>query len=101
MFNSKNFVALSGIGNHPLDIKIINVINKLGRANLKFLHLDMDEFPDGEQDFRIPAYQKIKGKHVLLFQSMHKHIRGLGSQFLTLAWAAKYQYDAKSIIATV
>ncbi len=101
MFNSKNFVALSGIGNHPLDIKIINVINKLGRANLKFLHLDMDEFPDGEQDFRIPAYQKIKGKHVLLFQSMHKHIRGLGSQFLTLAWAAKYQYGAKSIIATV
>ncbi|MCK4554361.1 ribose-phosphate pyrophosphokinase [Candidatus Parcubacteria bacterium] len=101
MVNSGNYIALGGIGNHALDVKIVEVINKFGNCDIKFLHLDMDQFADGEQDFRIPEYQKIKGKHVLLFQSMHKNVRGLGSQFLTLAWAAKYQYGAKSIIAIV
>jgi len=95
------FYVLGGTGNHDLDQGILNVLNvlRLGRRPLHFDHLLMDEFADGEPDFRIKTPDRIKGRHVLLFQSIHTG--DLAEQFLTLVWACKYQYDAASITAVV
>ena len=97
MFNSDEYVAISGTGNYFLSENVLKVINKLGRGDIRFLHFNMDEFVDGEQDFTIPECKKINGKHVLVFQSLHQDKHGLGSQFLTLIWAAKNQFGAKSV----
>jgi len=101
MFASDNFVVIGGTGNHDLDTTILRRVNDIGHGGLKFLHLNMGQYPDGEPDDRIEEYGKIKGKHVLLFQSIHSDVPGLQRQFLTLAWAAKHQYGAKSITAIV
>ncbi|MDD5032218.1 MAG: ribose-phosphate diphosphokinase [Patescibacteria group bacterium] len=102
MIIQDNFVVLGGTGNHELDKCILAIVNDLGRTRLSFLHLNMDDFPDDEDDFRITHPERIAGKHVILFQSVHNDSRqNLERQFLTLAWAAKYQYGAKSIIAVV
>ena len=102
MIEQNNFIVLGGTGNHELDKRILSMVNELGRTNLSFLHLNMDNFPDGEDDFRITQHEKIKNKHVILFQSLHgQTLENLERQFFTLAWAAKYQYGAKSIIAVL
>ncbi len=99
MLNTKDFVVIGGVGNHELDSFIIKDINDLTHGKLKFLHLNIDTYPDGEPDLRIENHKEIKGKHVLLFQSIYTG--NLKSQFLTLAWAAKRQYGAKSVTAIV
>ncbi|MDD5071159.1 MAG: ribose-phosphate diphosphokinase [Patescibacteria group bacterium] len=102
MVIQNSFVVLGGTGNHDLDKGILAVVNDLARTRLSFLHLNMDDFSDGEDDFRITHPEKIAGKHVILFQSLHSDSRqNLERQFLTLAWAAKFQYGAKSIVAVV
>ena len=94
-----NFVALSGTGNYPLAQLIVNTVSRLSRTRIKFLHIDLDDFPDDEPDFRIPQYKSIEGKNILLFQSIYYNSKyDLRDQFTTIAWAAKNQYKAKSVI---
>lgn len=97
MVDLNNCVAIGGTGNHTLDVGILKTVNDLGRANINFLHLDMDEFPDREPDFRIQDWCDIRDKHVLIFQSAHSN--GLKDQFLEIAWGAKRQYGAKDVTA--
>lgn len=102
MVSQNNLVAIGGTGNHDLDQCILSAFNKLGGIGLRFTHLNMDVFSDDEDDFRITKFQEIKGKHVILFQSLHREsLENLERQFLTIAWAAKHQYGAKSIIAVL
>ena len=97
MINTSDFVVLGGIGNHDLDFHIVKRVNELGNCSLRFLHLNIDKYADGEPDLRILGNNQINGKHVIVFQSAHTG--KLKNQFLTLVWAAKKQYGAKSVTA--
>jgi len=99
MFEPQKFAILGGTGNHDLDAGVLHWINQWGACQLKFHHLDMDTFADIEDDFKIEGNENLTGKHVIVFQSMH-NLR-LMHQFLMLAWAAKFQYGAASIIGVV
>ena len=97
-----NFVALSGTGNYPLAQGVINTVSRLARTRIGFLHIDLDEFSDHEPDFRIARYSEIKGRNVILFQSIYYNSKyDLRDQCTTIAWAAKKQYGAKSLIAVI
>lgn len=96
----KRVVVIGGTGNHELDKHILKVVNDLwGSEDLEFTRINMDLFADGEEDFRIANYELIQGRHVLLFQSIHSN--NLMIQFLQLAWASKFQYQAASVTAVV
>lgn len=102
MLDTSEFVLISGTGNHALARGIIDIVNELtpvGQKDLHFSHLDYDEFPDGEPDFRIQDFEGIKGKHVLIFNSCHD--REMLEEFRTLVWAVKHQYDAASVTAII
>lgn len=91
----KKFMILSLTGNHDLDEGIIGEINNECHAKLRFSHLNLGRFPDGESDVRIPDYQAILGKHVVLMQSAYDH--NLMLELLDIAYACKHQYGAKSL----
>ncbi len=100
MLDTSEFVLISGTGNHALARGIIDMVNVLtpdGRKDLSFSHLDYDEFPDGEPDFRVQDYENVEGKHVLIFNSCHN--REMLEEFRTLVWAVKHQYGAASVTA--
>jgi ribose-phosphate pyrophosphokinase len=99
MFDAKKFVVLSLTGNHKLDEEIIGEIDNLSHARLKFSNLNMGRFPDGETDVRIPNYEKVKDKHVILMQSAYN--RDLMIELLDISWAVKFQYKAKSVTAVI
>ncbi|MBT4349389.1 ribose-phosphate pyrophosphokinase [bacterium] len=99
MFDSQEFAIIGGTGNHDLDAKVLHWINQWGGCHLKFHHLDMDIFSDGEDDFNIEGSENLTGRHVIVFQSMYN--MRLMNQFLTLAWSAKTEHGAKSIIGVV
>jgi len=91
----------TGPGNHDFDKKILNHLNQLctadwGGKKLKFTHLDNDDFPD-EPDLRIADADKgiIKNKHVIILESVYN--QELQEEMLTLIYACKYQYKAKSV----
>ncbi|MDD4610597.1 MAG: ribose-phosphate pyrophosphokinase-like domain-containing protein [Patescibacteria group bacterium] len=99
MFVPANVMVFSGTGNHDLARDILAKFGELGSCRLQFSHLNMDTFPDGESDLRIPDWKDIRGKTVILFQSMPTS--ELADQFLALAWAIKHQYGASEIVAVV
>lgn len=99
MLKAERFAVIGGNGNHDLDAHIIKVVNDLGYEDLTFMNLNMDSFPDSEEDDRIEEYEQLHNKHLILMQSMH---RGkFLNEFLILAWAAKFQYGARSITGVV
>jgi phosphoribosylpyrophosphate synthetase len=63
---------------------------------IKWKHLDMRRFPDKEPDFRIEDYKNIKGKNVVIFQSIYD--LPYENQTIDLIWAWKNQYGAKRVI---
>jgi len=99
MFDPRKFIVIGGTGNHDLDAHVLREINKLGHTELEFSHLDIDLYPDREDAFEIQEYEKLSGRHVIIFQSVYDV--SLKERFLTLIWAAKYQYKARSVIAVV
>lgn len=99
MFDPKKFVVFSLTGNHDLDVGIIREINNLSHAKLRFQHLNLGRFPDKETDERIPNYEDVKGKNVLIFQSTFS--QNLMVELFDISWACKFQYGAKSITVVI
>lgn len=93
------FVILSGNGNYELAEKTIKYINNSTGKNFTFSHIDFDNYPDKEPDFKIPNPERIENKVVILFQSMIDLEKQ--EEFLTLAFACKKQYKAKYLIAVL
>lgn len=93
--NANNFAFISGNGNYPLNSMVLDRLRELSGVDFQFLHLDSDSFPDGEPDLRIPRYEELAGRHLVIFQSM-TDLRKT-DELLTLVWAAKHQYGAQSV----
>lgn len=94
-------VVLGGQGNHKLAQQImLETSTLLGlRSNLTFTHLHMARYPDGEPDDWITGGEDIVGKHVIILQSI-KNLEHL-DEFLTLAWSAKVEHNAKSVTGVI
>ncbi len=99
MFNPENIVVLSLTGNHDLSKKIIEEVNNLSHARLKFHHLNMGTYPDGEIDNRIIDFEELEGKQVIIFQSAYS--QNLMVELLDMCWAVKYQYKAKKLVVVL
>lgn len=97
--DANNFAFISGNGNYPLNSMVLDRLHVLSAVDFQFLHLDSDYFPDGEPDLRIPRYDELAGRHLVIFQSMTT--LKLTDELLTLVWAAKHQYDAKSVTCVI
>jgi len=87
---------LCGNGNHPLGSETLKKLGELLGKSCKFNHINFNKFPEGELDNRIPNHANIKGKTVVLFQSMHSS--DLMLEALDLTWALHNQYGAARII---
>ena len=95
----KNTVFFCGNGNHPLGAQVLKKLSELFGESCKFDHINFNKFPEGELDNRIPQWQKINGKTVVLFQSFNdKDFLELILETLDLIWALKHQYNAERII---
>lgn len=106
MFNSQDIVVVGGNGNHDLDKGILSSLNTLANTELKFSHLNIDVFPDGEADFRFLNWRlQVRGKEAIVFQSMATDTEHTGQEygweFLQIVWALKHQYGVSSVIAVV
>ncbi|MFA5184189.1 MAG: ribose-phosphate pyrophosphokinase-like domain-containing protein [Patescibacteria group bacterium] len=89
----------SGNGNHQLGVKILVSLGEFIGADLYFRHINFARFGDAEQDDKIPKYEEVAGKTIVLYQSMYT--AELQEEFLQLCWALKHQYQAQHIIAVV
>ncbi|MFA5155534.1 MAG: phosphoribosyltransferase family protein [Patescibacteria group bacterium] len=89
----------SGNGNHPLGLKIINCLGEFLGTDLNFQHINFAKFGDQEPDDKIPRYEQLAGKTVVLCQSTYT--ADLLEEFLQLSWAITRQYQAKSLIAVI
>lgn len=94
-----NVLFFSGNGNHALGKKILEDLSEYVGIDLNFRHINFSRFSDIEPDNKIPLYESIAGKTVVLYQSMFND--RLMEEFLELCWAMKRQYQAKKIIAVV
>jgi len=96
---SEKFFVIGGTGNHDLDKHIIEWINSTIGTSLSFTHIDFDSYGDKEDNFRIPDNPNIKGKIVIIFQSIYN--KKLEAQFKTFCYSSKFQYGAKKVIAVL
>jgi phosphoribosylpyrophosphate synthetase len=95
----ENTVFLCGNGNHPLFAQVLRKLGEFFGQSCKFDHIYFNKYPEGELDNRIPKYEKIKGKTIVLFQSFKSmEFLELLCETLDLLWALKHQYGAKRII---
>ena len=97
MFKNDSFIFISGCGNHELDARILERINKLSRNSYDFFSVQNGVFADGELDTQVPNYEKIKDKNVVIMQSVYT--LALKEELLSLIFACKHQYSAKSVTA--
>jgi len=97
--DNNNFAFISGNGSFEFNEAVLARLNSLAGASFDFLHLDSDYFGDGGPDFCIPRYGSLEDRHVVIFQSMTD--LELKDEFLTLVWAARNQYGAKSVIGVL
>lgn len=95
----QNVLFFSGNGNHALGKKILRDLSEYIGTDLNFSHINFAKFSDIEPDNKIPQYELIAGKIIVLYQSMSN--AELMEEFLELAWAMKHQYQAKKIIAAI
>lgn len=96
---ASEFIFLSGNGNFELSEKTIRYINNSSGQSFQFSHIDFDNYTDGEPAFKIENPEKIQGKVLILFQSMFDLEKV--EEFLALAFACKYQYKARHLIAVM
>lgn len=96
---ANNFAFISGNGNYPLSSMVLEHLRKFSGLDFQFLHLDSDSFADGEPDLRIPRYKELADRHLVIFQSMTS--LKMTDELLTLVWAAKKQYGAKSVTCVI
>lgn len=94
-----NVLFFSGNGNHVLGKKILYDLSEYAGVDLSFNHINFSKFSDVEPDNKVPQYEMIAKKTVVLYQSMADS--RLMEEFLELAWAMKHQYRAKEIIAVI
>jgi len=95
----ENIVFLCGNGNHPIASKALKTLSELFGQSCKLSHINFNKFPEGELDNRIPKFEEIKGKTVILFQSFNdKDFLELIMETIDLVWALKHQYGAERII---
>lgn len=97
--SSNNIVVIGGTGNHHLDKSIIDWINNTVGTELYFVHIDFDEYPDEEADFRFRKPENIKGKIVIIFASVYNDY--LEKELFDLIGASKHQYGALKIIVVL
>lgn len=97
MTKTEDVIFLSGQGNHELGLKILEELSELFGSRCQFDHITINKYPDGELDNRIVNHEKIKGKTVVLYQSVYS--QELLDEAIDLIWACKHQYGAGYIVA--
>jgi len=96
---SDKILFFCGNGNHPTSSQIMKNLSELFGESCKFEHINFNKFPEGELDNRIPKWEKIKDKTVVVFQSFNdSDLLELVWETLDLVWALKHQYGAKKVI---
>ena len=99
MNNHELFAMISGTSNYDLNRAILEAVNGLGYERLSFKHLAIDYFIDAEDDTKVKKNERICDKHLVIFESIRDI--SLLVRFSQIAWAAKFQYSAKSITAVL
>ena len=96
MLPRDRFVVYGGTGNHRFDADVLELANNRTGLGLEFSHCWHNVWPDGEPGFRIAEYEKIKGRHALIFACPVNH--KLVGELKDLITACKRQYGARSAI---
>ena len=97
MFKQDSFVFISGCGHHELDADVLERINKLSNSSYEFFTVQNGVFADNKLDTLIPQYEVLANKNVVIMQSTYN--LALKEELLSLIFACKYQYQAKSVTA--
>ncbi len=96
---SEEVVFLSGQGNHPLGSDMLKELTELSGQKCSFDHINISSHPDGENDNKIPKWEKIAGKTVVYYSSLNSQT--LLNEAVDIIYAANHQYGAKYTIAVV
>lgn len=96
MKDVQEVIFLSGNGNFKLGAKILEQLSELFGKRCFFSHINFNKYPEGELDNRIVNHENIKGKIVVIYQSIFK--QKYEDELTDLVWALKHQYGAKYII---
>lgn len=88
-------VVLGDTGNHDFAQKVLDLVNLVGRAALRFDHCNYDDFADGESKMRIREPERIAGHHVVIMSCPTNH--RLEGDLRDLVFACRHQYGASTI----
>ncbi len=95
MVKYHRFIVYGGIGNHAFDQAVLDIVNNTIGLNLQFSNISYQRFPDGELAFSLEEYEKIAGRHVILFSCPISD--KLENELEDMILASKQQYRAKSV----
>lgn len=94
---TEDFIVYRGLDDQQFrfDKRVLELINKTVRLNLKFSHILSERWPDWELGHRPSNYKSIRGKHVILLGCPTTD--RLTLEMKDMIVACKQQYGAKSL----
>ncbi len=95
MPSDSRFVVYGGSENHGFDAKVLELVNQRTGLELRFSHIWHETHPDGEPGFLLEDYERIRGRHAVIFSCPVTY--ELESELRDLVAGCKLQYGAASV----
>ena len=95
MSSQARFVVYGGSENHGFDAKVLEGVNQATGLGLRFSHIWHETHPDGEPGFLLEDYERIRGRHAIVFSCPVTY--ELESELRDLITGCKLQYGAASV----
>lgn len=90
-----NYLFFCGRGNKALGQEVLKILSELLGQPLRFNFIDFGSWRDGCPNDRIIDFKEIAGKNIIFFDSLISKTAMF--DFLSLVYAFKHQYGAKSV----
>lgn len=91
------YLFFCGRGNRPLGLEVLKILGEYLGKNLEFSFVDFGIWRDGCPNDRIIDFEEVRGKKIILFDSLTTKESML--DFVQLSMAFRRQYGAASLLA--
>jgi phosphoribosylpyrophosphate synthetase len=97
MKEPEEYLIFCGRGNRPLGIEVLKLLGEYLGKNLEFKFIDFGVWRDGCPNDKIINFEEVKGKKIILFDSLTT--KEAMFDFAQIVMAFRKQYGAASLLA--
>ena len=95
MATADQLIVYGGSVHHRFAVEVLRLVNIHRQTTLDFTDVDSSFFSDDEPDFAMLEYERIAGRHVIIFSCPIRPILEL--ELRDMVMAAKHQYGAATV----